>query len=65
MLPCRALVKAICLPSGDQSGSGVSRRVAGQAPLPATIRRHHVDVGVAVPVAGEGDLLTVGRPLRI
>ncbi len=40
-------------------------RVSGEALGGASCRRHHEDVEVAVAVAGEGNLLAVGRPHRI
>ena len=40
------------------------RRIEGQLPRLAAIGGHHVDLFIAVVLAGEGDPLAIGRELR-
>jgi len=47
---------------GGENGPLTAYGVAGQAGLARPIGVHHVDLGVAVPVRGEGDLTATRRP---
>jgi hypothetical protein len=58
-LPVAKLVKAICVPFGDQPGSEFRRGVVCEVDGVRTVGVHDPDVVVAGAVAREGDLLAV------
>ncbi len=49
---------------GGEAAGGVVARMPGQPPGDPALRRDHVDVGVPVVAAGEGDEPPVGREMR-
>jgi hypothetical protein len=56
-------MNSIFVPSGDQARSG-SVATYLVSLLSSAIGIHHVDVSVAIPIAIERDLASVGRPTR-
>ena len=49
-------------PVGRPGGKVIIGRVISEVSLAATVSVHHVDLSVAIPVGGEGDLTPVKRP---